>query len=146
MASTTSSAFPLATISPCTTDCGDGAGTANSAGNVDADAGAGGSSSSSFTLSTGGMIAIIIVVAIVAIGGSESSLPTRSLPLCMLNGANSCIRDALLCGEEERVEDPRDHPQIGPQSGHCVDAATKRVPEFGEGWSWAWEGWPGEDR
>ncbi|CAN8098449.1 unnamed protein product [Discula destructiva] len=69
MASTTSSVFPLSTEAPCTTDCGDSVGTANSAGTVSGDAGASGSSSNSFALSTGGMIAIIIVVAVVAIGG-----------------------------------------------------------------------------
>lgn len=72
---TSSAYFPLSTEAPCTTDCGDGAGTANSAGTVSADAGAGGSSYNSFALSTGGMVAIIIVVAVVAIGGSEFSCP-----------------------------------------------------------------------
>ncbi|CAN8098450.1 unnamed protein product [Discula destructiva] len=74
MASTTSSVFPLSTEAPCTTDCGDSVGTANSAGTVSGDAGASGSSSNSFALSTGGMIAIIIVVAVVAIGGSRLHL------------------------------------------------------------------------
>lgn len=71
MSSTASSDFPLATLDPCTSDCGDGAGTANSAGTVNSDAGAGGSSSDTFALSEGGMIAIIVIVVLVAIVGSR---------------------------------------------------------------------------
>lgn len=73
MSSPTSSAFALATSDPCTSDCGNSAGTANSNGDVDSDAGAGGSSGGAWALSEGGMIAIIVVVVIVAIMGSKSS-------------------------------------------------------------------------
>lgn len=70
MSSTSTSAFPLATEQPCTTDCGDGAGTANSAGTVNSDAGAGGGSTdNTFALSEGGLIAIIVIVVLVAILG-----------------------------------------------------------------------------
>lgn len=73
MASPTNSAFPLATEQPCTTDCGNGAGTANSAGIVDSDAGAGGSTDNTFALSEGGMIAIIVIVVFVGLVGSKST-------------------------------------------------------------------------
>ncbi|KAJ4418070.1 hypothetical protein N0V82_005824 [Gnomoniopsis sp. IMI 355080] len=67
MTTSASSAFPLATEQPCTSDCGDGAGTANSAGTVNSEAGAGGSTNNTFEVSTGGMVAIIIVVALVVV-------------------------------------------------------------------------------
>lgn len=79
MSSTTSSAFPLATEEPCTSDCGNSAGTANSNGDIDGDAGAGGSGGGAWALSEGGMIAIIVVVVIVAIVGSKSSCYPRTL-------------------------------------------------------------------
>lgn len=69
MTSTASSEFPLAT-DKCTTDCGNGAGTANSGGTVDSDAGAGGSVDNTFALSNGAMIAIIVIVVVVALLGS----------------------------------------------------------------------------
>lgn len=72
MSSTSTSSFPLATEQPCTTDCGDGAGTANSAGTVNSDAGAGGSSGGTFALSEGGIIAIVVIVVLFALIGSES--------------------------------------------------------------------------
>lgn len=72
MSSATTSAFPLATEQPCTNDCGDSAGTANSAGTVNSDAGAGGGSTdNTFALSEGGLVAIIIIVVLVALLGSK---------------------------------------------------------------------------
>lgn len=135
MASSTSSAFPLATEQPCTSDCGDSAGTANSAGTVDSGAGAGGASNNTFDVSTGGMIAIIIVVAFVVIMAGELHLASRSATARKMNALtlHSRNRDALLYCKEEGVESPRNHPQIRSQGRHRPDSPKKRVSKFIEG-------------
>ncbi|ROW08303.1 hypothetical protein VMCG_03030 [Cytospora schulzeri] len=72
MATATSDYFPLATDYPYTGNDGSTAGTANSEGNgtPDNDAGAsGGSSGKTFDISTGALIAIVLVVVIVALLG-----------------------------------------------------------------------------
>ncbi|PSR97433.1 hypothetical protein BD289DRAFT_480111 [Coniella lustricola] len=69
MASTTSSAFPLATLDPCTSDCTDSPGTANSDGSISNNAGAGSGNDNTFSLSKGGIIALIVVFVFFAIMG-----------------------------------------------------------------------------
>ncbi|KUI69490.1 hypothetical protein VM1G_05221 [Cytospora mali] len=72
MATTTSSSFPLATLDPYTGGDGDTAGTANSGSNgtPDNDAGASGASGGqTFDISTGALIAIILIVVFVALLG-----------------------------------------------------------------------------
>lgn len=120
MTSTASSEFPLAT-DKCTTDCGNGAGTANSGGTVDSDAGAGGSVDNTFALSNGAMIAIIVIVVVVALLGSmfnphpisshliipwERKNSMRSIADMIIGGKKSHICYALLHRQEEGVEGP----------------------------------------
>ncbi|KAI1846096.1 hypothetical protein JX265_001018 [Neoarthrinium moseri] len=70
---TSTAAFPLATADPYTG--GDaGAGSANSGGGVDTDAGAAGGTSGAVELSHGALVAIIVVVVIVAVGGIASAV------------------------------------------------------------------------
>lgn len=71
MATTTSSAFPLATEDPYTGGQDASAGSANSGGAVDDAAGASGGTSGAVELSHGALVAIIVVVVVVAIGGSK---------------------------------------------------------------------------
>lgn len=139
----TSSAFPLAT-DQCTTDCGDGAGTANAGGTVDSEAGAGGTTDNTFALSNGAMIAIIVIVIVVALLGSMFFLDCLFMPipkaifsfflgpLLTLSFPPSLDCYSLLHRQEEGVEGPRDDSQVGAQGCYCSDTAPLRVPELGQ--------------
>jgi hypothetical protein len=70
MTTTTSQYFPLATEHPCTGNDCDGP-TANGGGGVDTAAGAAGASPGAVEISRGAMTAIIVVVSVVALLGSE---------------------------------------------------------------------------
>lgn len=80
MATTTTSAFPLATEDPYTGGQDASAGSANSGGAVDDAAGASGGTSGAVELSHGALVAIIVVVVVVAIGGSKFPSDTPESP------------------------------------------------------------------
>lgn len=106
MAATTSAYFPLATLDPYTGGDGNTAGTANSQSNgtPDSDAGAsGGSSDKTFDISTGALIAIILVVVIVALGGSKFSASPHRFPMLIVR---SRLGSTLLHRQEEGMEGP----------------------------------------
>lgn len=96
---TTTSAFPLATLDPYTGS--DGSSVDSS---PDDDAGASGSSSDkTFEISTGALIAIIVVVVFVALAGSKSTAAPYSFSMLTLL---SCLGDTLLRRQEEGMEGP----------------------------------------
>lgn len=126
MATTTSSSFPLATLDPYTGS--DGSSVDSS---PDDDAGASGSSSDqTFEISTGALIAIIVIVIFVALAGSKSTAAPHNSSMLILR---SCLRDTLLRRQEEGMEGPRDHSQVGEEGRHGVDPTTLRVPQVCEG-------------
>lgn len=131
MSSTSTSAFPLATEQPCTTDCGDGAGTANSAGTVNSDAGAGGGSTdNTFALSEGGLIAIIVIVVLVAILGSKSPCPPRTCtsPASMLTTEKKVGTASLFYVAKKREWRVRE--TLRRSARKVVTALTPRRTEF----------------
>lgn len=137
MATTASDYFPLATESPYTSNDGNAAGTVNSDGNgtPDNDAGAaGGSSSNSFNISTGGLIAIVLVVVVVALLGSKFTArvpsPRSKLRTLILHSWHG---DTLLHRQEEGVEGPRGPSQISKESRYSSHTTAQRVPKVREG-------------
>lgn len=138
MATTTSSSFPLATLDPYTGSDGSSASSA-----PDDDAGAsGGSSDKTFEVSTGALIAIIVVVVFVALAGSKS---TAAPHMFLMLISRSCLGDTLLRRQEEGMEGPRDHPQIGKEGRHGPDPTSLRIPQVCEGRVDKVEEWPRED-
>lgn len=134
MSTTTSGYFPLATEYPYTGNDGSTAGTANSEGNgtPDNDAGAsGGNTGKTFSVSNGALIAIIVIVVVVALLGSKSTASQYNLRTLILH---SCIGDTLLYRQEEGMEGPRGHSQIGKESRHSSHTATQRISQVGERW------------
>lgn len=138
MTSTTSGSFPLATEDPYTGGQDSSAGSANSGGSIDNEAGAAGGTSGAVELSHGALVAIIIVVVLVAVGGSTSWSPlSHSRRANILTNLPSRIGGAVLFGEEEGMEDQREHPTLGQKGRDCLDASTLRIPAISQG---IWQG------
>jgi len=108
----------LATSSPQQPGSGPAAGDAGSAPGSsagDSIAGASGTDTGSMSISKGGVIAIAVCTSFVCIFGGKCSLQRAS----RLHNNLTCCSDLcylILPGEEERLEDPREYPQVGKES------------------------------
>lgn len=130
MATATSDYFPLATETPYGGNDGSTAGTANSEGNgtPDNDAGASGSSTGhTFDISTGGLIAIVLVVVIVALLGSKSTtrLPPHKFRSLILHIVGSSTLFYIAKKREWKVREA-----IRKSAKKVVTALTPRRSEF----------------
>lgn len=126
MATGTSNDFPLATNDPSVGDAGSETAPGYDEGTA---AGASGHSTSSVNISTGGLVAIIIVVVAVAILGGTYSY-TRSAWVAQVLSVNSGHGWAVLCCQEARVDDEGNTQEIRPQGGHGSYAQEDGVPRL----------------